>query len=68
MDENVRHLWVYYNNALFIANGMSNRLSNGQTLTEDEVMFYNASLALHAQHCRNLLQTITPKEPDDGEE
>lgn len=65
MNDGVSYLWQYYNNALFIANGMSNRIAQGHVLTEDEAMFYNAALALHAQHCRNLLTTITPKEADD---
>lgn len=68
MNDQTSYLWCYYNNALFVTNGMSNRIAQGQTLTEDERMFYDASLALHAQHCKNLLTVIKPKEEDDGEE
>ena len=68
MNDQTSHLWCYYNNALGMAMALSNRIAAGQALTEDEAMFYNAALALHAQHCRNLLRVIEPKEDDDGQE
>lgn len=67
MNDGVGHLWCYYNNALGIVMAFSNRIAGGQCLTEDERMTYDAMLALHAQHCKNILTTITPKENDDGD-
>lgn len=67
MHDGVSYLWCYYNNAMGLCGQLSRRIEQEQTLGEDEAMCYYAMLALHAQHRRNILTTITPKEDDDGQ-